>query len=221
MILRAVGGCLRRLLILALLVGGIALVWRYHGRIIDQWRELRTAWAEPSIQGPSPALADTAEQKLTSLARDAAPSRIALSEAEVQSLVRYRVASLLPLYVDSPRVRLRDGRVHVDARVPVERVPALAQATELAAFLPDTADFTASGHITPLDDARVALEVAGITAARIPLPERMIPGLLDALGRQSAPRLPRNAVALPLPPGARTVYVSGDSLVFLARRRAE
>lgn len=219
MILRFVGNCLQRLLTLAVLVGGVALALHYHDAIADRLRTIRATWLSGATQ-PSPEVADAAERKLQAFADGRPPDRLALSEVEVQSLVRYRVAPLLPRYLTSPSVDLRDGRVRLGARVPTARIPTVGELGEMAGFLPDTADVVATGLIIPVDESRAALQVNAITAARVPLPDRMIPDVLTALGREDEPRVPANAVAVALPAGVRAVYVGGDSLVFLGRTRS-
>jgi len=46
------------------------------------------------------------------------------------------------------------------------------------------------------------------------LPDRFIPPILAALGRQDREALPPNAMLVPLPEGLGRVYVRGDSLVL-------
>jgi hypothetical protein len=51
----------------------------------------------------------------------------------------------------------------------------------------------------------------------VPLPRRIVPGALDRIGRRDEPGLPRDAIAVTLPPGVAAAYVRRDSL-FLLRR---
>ena len=74
------------------------------------------------------------------------------------------------------------------------------------------------GSFVPLDSTHVALEVHELSAASIPVPRRLIPTVLSRFRRSSSPDLAPNAVAVPLPPGISNVFVSGDSLVFVASR---
>jgi hypothetical protein len=87
----------------------------------------------------------------------------------------------------------------------------------VAALLPDTTEVTVRGQLLPLDGGRVAFAIDEVTAAHIPLPRRIVPAALERLGRRDEPGLPRDALALPLPPGAAGAYVRADSLVLLAR----
>lgn len=213
---RVLAGCLRRLFLLALLAAAGATVWHYRGALADGWRALRGS-REGAPLRPTAELAETAEAKLASLAgSQTRPARIALTEAELQSLIEYRLAAVLPPYIAAPRVRLDDGRVHLEVRVATQRLPELPELGELAAFLPDTADVTATGHLIPLAPGRVAIAVDGLSVARVPLPARLIPPVLRRLGRREEDGLPANAIAAPLPAGAGAAYVLGDSMVLVA-----
>lgn len=216
MIVRFVAGCLRRLVVLAVMVASLALGWHHRDRLLAAWHDFRAETAADQ-EAPSPELADAAERKLASLVAADGPDRVSLRQVEIQSLVDYRLADLLPPDVRAPRVRLQDGRVRLAGRVPTRQFAGAAAAEEILAFLPDTTELSAAAQLVPLRRDRVALEVFDMSAARIPLPERMVPQVLASLGLPVGPPLSPNMVALPLPPGAESAYVSGDSLVVLAR----
>jgi len=214
---RVLGGCMRRLFVLAILVAAAAAVWHFRATIMDGWRELRGT-REGAPLRPSAELAEAAESKLASLASQGAPERVTLTEAELQSLVDYRLSDALPGFLDSPRVRLRDGRIRIEARVMTRRLPDLPELGEFAAFIPDTTDIAATGQLIPLGPGRVGISVAGISVAGIPLPDRLIPLILRRLGRRDENGLPSDAFALPLPAGATAAYVHGDSMVVVGSR---
>ncbi len=206
------GGCLNRLLALALLVSVTAVAWVYRAELGRAWRDLtgRTAAAEVS-----PALAESAQIRLDDARAGRGPERVSLTQSELQSLLRYRWSDSLPAWVAVPTVELMDGRIRLGAAVPTRIFGALRELDEIASFLPDTADMAATGQFVPLTAGYVALEIHEITAARIPLPKRVIPAILNGVGRRATPGLAPDAVAVPLPPGITTAFVSGDSLVFI------
>jgi hypothetical protein len=166
---------------------------------------------------PSPALADAAQRKLDALSSGVAGTAT-LTETELRSLLRYRYASLLPAFVDSPDVELDGGRIRVTGRVPLDRMPRFEGLSQAAALLPDTTDVAVTGQLLPLEGGRTALGVDEMTVSRIPLPRRMVGAALERLGRVSEPGLPSDAIALPLPAGTRAAYVRGDSLVLIGAR---
>lgn len=205
------GGCVRRLFTLLLVIGAVALAWYQRDRILAVWRSFTAD--EAGVQVPSPELADSAQAKLASLLRHG--ERVALSQAEVQSLVQFRVASYLPKYIVAPEVTLERDRIRVQARVPTAEFPRMEELADAIGFLPDTTLVGITGKLIPLTGPRVGLAVDEVTAARVPLPRGLIPTVLRRLGRTDEPGLPPDAVALPLPAGASTAYVRGDSVIFL------
>lgn len=191
-------------------------VWRFRDELGGWVDHLRSARVEEPV-GPSAELAMDAERKLASLIERSGTDAVVLTEAEVQSLVLYRLAPALPPYVDSPRVELEGDRIRVHLQVATDRFPRVPELRDMMGFLPDKTDVSARAQLIPLGPGRVGLAVDDVTAAKIPVPRRFIPALLERLGRVEEPGLPPDAVAIPLPPGAAGAYVRGGSLVFLTR----
>jgi hypothetical protein len=105
----------------------------------------------------------------------------------------------------------------LSGRVPLDRLPSAGALGEVAAVLPDTSDITLTGTLLPLPGNRVALGVNQVTAARIPLPRRIVPAALERLGRTDEPGLPPDAIAIRLPSGVSAAYIRNDSLVLHTR----
>lgn len=208
-----VGGRLRRLVLLAIVTSGGVLAWQNRNEIEAAWNEF-LAWRSPP-QHPSPELAEAAHAKLAALSAAQDASRVSLSQAEVQSLVLYRVAAVLPPFVVAPEIELHGDRLRIQAQVPTDRLPWTEGAREVQELMPDTATVTATAQLIPLDGERVGLALDELTAARVPLPRAMIPMVLKQLGRDDEPGLPPDALALPLPAGAAGAYVRRDRLVLV------
>jgi hypothetical protein len=211
--LRFLGGCVGRLVAVVLVVLLLGVAW--YNR-----HELESLWARMTGDGTraTPELAARADEKLASLGEGGGEDRVALTEDELQSLIEYRWGGFLPPDVVDPQVRVSDGRVTLEGAVATARFGRIEELEEILAFLPDTASLRAVASFTPLDSDHVALEVHELGAAGIPVPGRLIPTVLGRFRGSSAPGLPPNALAVPLPAGIRNVYVSGDSLVFQASR---
>lgn len=203
-------GCLKRIVVL-LFVVAIALL-AYLNR--DRFAALRRA-DQPDMEIASPELAQVADEKLADL-ESGTKRTVVLTELELQSLLLYKYRELLPAFVDSPRVELNGNKIVVRGRVPLDRLPQLDELGSVAEFLPDTTELGVTGVLLPLRAGRVALAVDQVRAARIPLPQRVIPAALRKLGRKDEPGLSSDALALPLPPGADAAYVRGDSLIILS-----
>jgi hypothetical protein len=209
--------CLGRLvvvLLVLLLLGGL---WLYRMPLRERFQALTgTEPEQVERETASAQLADGAEEKIGRL-RSGAETRVALSAAELESLLRFRHMGLLPAFVDSPTVRLHEDRLHLRARVPTQRIPGLDGLGRAAELLPDTAPVEVAGRLFPLDTKRATFAVDAIQIANIPLPARMIPSILEQLGRADDEQLPADALPIPLPPGAQAIYVRGDSLVLVSR----
>jgi hypothetical protein len=206
-------GCLGRGLVLVLVAGAAVLAW--HNR--DQLREAFDRSRGRSAQ-VSPELAALADSKLAELGEGGTRSRVALTGPELQSLIEYRWGGLFPPDVGDPRVGFADGRVTLQANVATARFARVSGMREIVGFLPDTAGLRAVGTFVPMDDGQVGLEVHELTAASIPVPRQLIPPILARFPGGADPDLAANAIAIPLPPGIRTIFVSGDSMVFVANR---
>jgi hypothetical protein len=208
-------GCLRRLLALVALVAAIAGAWLFRDQLTLVWRGLR---GNDTPAGPTPELAAAAEQKLQSLS-DGSSRSVALSELELQSLLLYRYKGLFPAFLDSPTVELSGDQIQLRARVSVDNLSRIEGLRDVAEILPDTTELRLDGKLLPLDSGRIAFGIDEVSASRVPLPRRLVRRALERLGRVDAADLPRDAVAVPLPPGVAAAYVRSDSLFLLARRR--
>ncbi|MGH7447346.1 MAG: hypothetical protein ACREK1_04225 [Longimicrobiales bacterium] len=210
-------GCLRRVIVLILVLLLLAGAWLFRDSIRTAWQDMRGTTESP--EAPTPELAAGAERKLEAL-RGGTATSASFSAVELESLFLYRYRGVLPAFLDSPKVELSGDQLRLRARVPVDKLPRVEGLAEAAAFLPDTTDLTVAGKLLPLGPGRVGFGVDGVDAARIPLPDRFIAGALTRLGRRDEPGLPSDAIAVTLPAGAAAAYIRRDSLVLLARSAA-
>lgn len=213
-------GCMRRIALLVVLLALLVGAWLFRDRLIGLWQDLRS---DTDVQEVSPALAERAERKLLAFTEEDGPDRVTLTSAELQSLVAYRIADSLPGFILSPSVSIDDGELRVKARVPTNDVSGMrgiGGSEEILSMLPDTTEVEARAHLIPLGDGRVGLAIDEISAASIPLPSRVIPRILENVGRVDEPGLPAEALAVRLPAGVHSAYAHGDSIVFLSSAAA-
>ena len=167
--------------------------------------------------GPSPALAEATLDRVEAFRSGASgEERLLLGGAELSSVVRYSFPGMLPPGVQDPTVGFRDDRMLLTARVAVAAFPDVTALGEAIGLLPDTVDVLMRGALRPFGPNLSALYVERVEAARIPLPGRLVPGILTALGRSDRSGLPEDAMAIELPHGIASAFVEADHLVLLS-----
>lgn len=210
--LRFLGGCVGRLLVIGLILAVLGVAWYNRHELVSLADRLLDREHEVSAE-----LADDAAARLAGLGEDGV-TRVAFHAPELQSLIQYRWAVFVPEELARPRIGLGAGRVTLEGDVSTARFGRIAELQEIISFLPDTASLRAVGSFVPLDSTHVSLEIHELGAAGIPIPRQLIPSVLARLRPSGLPDAGPNALAVPLPPGIGNVYVSGDSLVVAARR---
>ncbi len=209
-------GCLGKLAGLVLLLGVAYAGWRWGPAFfprVEEWLGMASSQA-PAGPGATPELADSVLVQVQALREEGEGSELALGGRELTSVLRYAVPGLVPQGVADPEVEVRDGRVHLRARVVLSAFPELPDLGPILGILPDTLDVTLEASIMPFGEDEAALLVHGLEASRIPLPRRLIPEILRAMGRVERPGLPSDALTIPLPAGLATVHLRADSLIL-------
>ena len=172
-------------------------------------------------RGAAPVSAEVAEATLDrfeSFRAGRAGERLAVGDAELSSVVRYALPGILPPGVSGAEVTMQDGRLALSARVAIEAFPDLPALDPVVGMLPDTVAVLMEGELARFGKESLIFQVAHIEAGHVPLPDRLIPRVLTALGRRHRDGLPGNALHLPLPSGLASVYVLEDSMVLVADR---
>ena len=206
----------RKILFLILLVAAAYAGWRWGPQFfprVPEWLGL-DGREESGGTMATPELADSVITRVQQFRRGAGPSQLALGADELTSVLRYSVPELLPAGVADPEVTLRDGRVHFRSRVALTSFPDLPDLGPILGILPDTIDVDLQAAMMPFGDGKAALLVHRIEASRIPLPGRLVPQILEAMGRKDQPGLPPEALLVPLPSGVGSAYILADSLIL-------
>lgn len=213
-------GCLKRIVMKVAIVGGLLLAayggWRWGPQVFPQLHEWLGLGDSGHVAGPEPTpeLADSVLARVQVLRRGDAPGPVVLGGGELTSVLRHAVAGMIPEGISEPEVTLADGRVHVRARVTLDAFPELPDLGPIIGFLPDTLDVGFEASLMPFSGNRAALLLHGVEASRIPIPRRLIPDILGAMGRQDEPGLPPEAILVPLPSGLASAYILTDSLIL-------
>jgi hypothetical protein len=143
-------------------------------------------------------------------------TRFALGSAELSSLVRYAIPGMLPAGVHDPWIGFVDGDLLLSARVAVASFPDVTVLDEVLELLPDTVEIRMRGALLPFNREYAALHIERVEASKIPLPGRMVPGILAALGRSDREGLPSDAMVIPLPQGVQSAFVEDDHLILVS-----
>ena len=212
-------GCLprlvRNLVATAALVALVYAAWAWGPEYFPEIRDRLgiAPTATPAEPGASPELADSVLARVQDF-RGVGEGQMALSGREVTSVLRYAVPGLIPSGIRDPEVSLRDGRVHLSAEVVLGAFPALPDLGPILGILPDTLAVALEASLMPFGPEESALLVHSLEASRIPIPRRLIPEILVAVGRLDRPGLPPEAMAVPLPVGFASAYILTDSLII-------
>ncbi|MFC1660133.1 hypothetical protein ACFL3S_01530 [Gemmatimonadota bacterium] len=208
--------CLGRVVSLLILLLALFVGWKWgpvFAPVVKEWLGIETS---SSAQGPepSPELADSVLLHLQAFSRGEGGARMALGNRELTSVLRYSLQTLLPEGVSEPSARMQGERILLRSKVQLASFPDLPDLGPILGLLPDTLDVALEGSLMALGDEEGVLLVRGVEASRIPLPRRMIPQILRALGRESRPGLPPEAFVFPLPGVLTSAYILSDSLIL-------
>jgi len=216
-------GCLRGCLVTTGAVTVLLVAawggWRYGGEVfprLERWVGTPPASATFGPQPSQEVAEDALDRFHTFRTAGVADSTFYLSGPELTSIVRYSIPQLLPDGVREPTVELDGDRVTLSARVAVGAFPEVQSVQEVVSLLPDTVRIEMRSSLLRLDGRYAALVFDGVEASGIPLPNRVIPAILESLGRTDVPGLPRSALAVPLPSGIASAYAAEGSLVFVS-----
>ena len=201
-----------------MLAGGGFAAWRWGPEAMPQIKAWFQEEAVTEMPLASPELAQATLDRFEELLGGSGPDRLALSNVELVSVLKYALAGLIPDQVSDPSVTLADGVLTLSGKIPLNELEGLSELGPAVGFLPDTLLLELEGSLVPLDDRRAALVIHKVLASHIPLPDGMIPGVLRSLGRQPEEGLSPDALAVRLPSGLKAAYILRDSLVLVAVR---
>jgi hypothetical protein len=162
----------------------------------------------------SPEAAARAEEKLLRLQQG---DEVRLTGVEFTSLMRYRQGEISEALRD-PVVSFNGDTIVLAGSLAADELPDVDEINRIRMILPDTTSVSVIGHLRPLDAGRAAFDVASVEVARIPIPSRFYPPVLERIGRRDEAGLGPTAVAIRLPPGAASARVEDGHLVLTPSR---
>jgi hypothetical protein len=151
--------------------------WHFRGEIAGALG--RVEIEEPSSE-PSDQLARQAEEKLLSLS--STPAReISFSEAELQSLLTFRVAPNLPDGIEDPRIQFQDTMLVLSALLRPDQLDRYAAPEMVQQFFSDTARVAASLLPGLRRPGTGTVTVASLQAGPMVVPSMMVPFVLQSI----------------------------------------
>jgi len=213
---------IKRFVLLVALVGAAYAGFRWGPAVFPRVEEILGvarggAGSQPALQ-PTAELADSTLDRFERFRAGEGGDRLVLGGRELSSVLRFSLPGIVPPGVSDPTIRLEDGQVHLFARVAVAAFPNLPKLDQVLGMLPDTVQVELRGSLVPHDQRNLAFLVDRISAARVPIPARMVSEVLEGFGRGGREGLGPDALPVPLPDGVRSVHVQRDSLVLIAER---
>ena len=217
---KAVGRLVGQLLGLAMLVVAAWAGWRWGDAVFPRLEAWVGVDEAPALEVEDAEISEevavrTRQRVEAFLAGDS--EELALTGPEVTSLLRYG-PEVAPSGLHEPAVWFNEGQAQASARVALSDFPALPDLGPAAGMLPDTVSLEIEGSVMGYGEGEAAVVTTAASVAGVPLPRRLIPEVLGAMGRVDRPGLPREAIAVALPPGVASAHVSGDRLILLAQR---
>ncbi len=205
--------CLGRIVLFVLLVAAAYAGWRWGPAVfprVEGWLGRGEVVEGPA---PSPELADSTLARLRRF-QDDPREEATFDGVELTSVLRHSAPGLLPAGFLEPTLEMDGGRAVLRGRLVLEAFPRLPDLGPVLGILPDTVGLKVEARLLPFGPGEAMVLVERVEASRIPLPRRMIPAILDALGREARRGLPPEGIVVPLPPGVSAAYIDGDRLVL-------
>lgn len=195
-------GCLTVIVVVA------AVGWLYRDDLRGWW----AARDRVEAVEPSPELADRAAAKLEFLVDGSGPAEVRLSGAELQSYLRYRLASGLPAGVSDPAVELRDSTLELSVALQLSRLAEESAAAEnLRRFFGDSARVRTELQPRVGGEGVGHLTVLSLQAGLVPVPPLFIPNVLGQAGFQT---VGGRTIIFPIPPELREIRIEDQEVVL-------
>lgn len=208
--------CLARIGCLTVVLAALAGIWFFREDVAALWRQLEiTSSSEPSEE-----LAGRAAAKLEELAAPGGSRSLRLSQAELQSLLTYRAAPILPGGISEPVVEIGDSTLLLSARVDPRELDGLASPEVVERLFSDSARVLLEVHPDVLGPGVARIRVLTLQAGSIVVPTLMLPWILESLDMPGV----ENAGAtllLPTPGRVARFDVEDGSLVLELMKEGE
>ncbi len=218
--IRSIGGRL----LLALLAAVAVLAWTQRDQLpaMREWATSlfeRTELIGPAGE-PSEEMARRVERKLESLLNDDGGTTVRFSGSEVQSYVKYRLASRLPPGFTDPEVAINDSTLALRVLVQLQVLQETMNVDALRQLLGDSTSLEAEFEPDIASPGVAEVEVISLRAGAFPIPPLAIPLVLREAGLSTRGGMSR-AVTFPVEPAVTGIAVREGNLEVTTEARGE
>ncbi|MEN8143942.1 MAG: hypothetical protein ABFS14_03230 [Gemmatimonadota bacterium] len=210
--------CLSRIGCLTVLVLAAGGAWYFQDDLKDVWNRALTRLEITAPAEPSESAAQSAEKKLLRLGNGSTSVR--LTEVELQSLLTYRLAPMLPPGVSDSQLEIRDSTVVISSLLQPAELSDLADGDVLSRVLGDSTRVTTELKPGVFTAGVARLEVEALQAGALAIPSPMIPFVLGSL-RIAGVETSARALLVPAPSELRQILVRDGAIELSTIRAAE
>ncbi len=162
---------------------------------------------------PSERLADSAEDKIDRMLRDGVRGPVEFSEAELQSLLTFRVAPSLPSGIEEPQVDIQDSTIVLSGLVRADDLNGVSLPDVLRSMMADTSRVTMS--LLPSVDrpGRLTVQMRNLQIGDFVVPTFMLPMVVEAIALEGL-RTSGGVFVAPLPGEVADIRIDGEGVVI-------
>lgn len=211
-------GCVRKLIVLLLLIGAVAAGWWLR----DRWMRPPGEPAERAAASPweplSQAGAARARQAVQQLGRPAGPAFVNVGGADLASYVYEELARQLPPSAEDIHAAVIDGRIYIKASVMLSDLGGRAVLGPLSALLSERDTVQFGGRFEVIRPGLAQFLVEEIRLREFPVPARLIPRLVAQIRRGAVPQgVAGNGLPLEVPPYVGDVRIAEGRVTLYKR----
>ncbi|MEX2526478.1 MAG: hypothetical protein WEA09_02470 [Gemmatimonadota bacterium] len=200
---------------LAALAVGAALVGALRLGYAPGFLEPGTSGDEGEWASASPAMAQEAWGALETFVAaegEEATGSLTLTEGHLASLMAFQLSDLIPASLSGVRLRTQEDLLVLHGRLLREILEDEVDAEGFLQLLPDTIPVEAQVRMVPGVPGVSLITMERVTAAGIPVPKRLHPMILRVLADRNGFQVRGDTLALHLPTGLASVYLSGGTV---------
>lgn len=162
---------------------------------------------------PSERLAEAAEDKIDRMLRDGVRSPVRFSEAELQSLLTFRIAPSLPQGIEDLQIDVQDSVIVLSALVRAEDLKEVSIPDALKTMLADTSRVMTALLPSVGRPGWLTVQMRNLQIGGFVVPTFILPVIVEGLAIEGL-RTSDGAFVAPLPGEVGKIRIDGDDIVI-------